>query len=137
MENELNAEQILLLIFLVVVIPIFVIGTVTTVIQHLRSKERQLLINKGVPTEHLVELFKSNRSTNPYLMLKIGVIIAFFGFSILIGNIFDYWFDFGDAIIVFMVFMFFGLGMVAASLIGKRLEERDEEKERKMNQETN
>ena len=128
-------EEVPLIIFMTVVIPIFVVGGVIATFIYLRSREKQMLIHQGVPPEQIAEMWKKSTRTNPYLMLKIGIIIAFFGFSMLIGNIVSEAFDTNEALPVFIVFMFFGLGIVAASLIGKKLEDRDrEEEEKKANQ---
>lgn len=128
-------NEVPLIIFLTVVIPTVITGGVIATWLYLRSREKQALISQGVPPEQIAELWKKNTKSNPYLMLKIGVIVAFFGFALLVGNVMDSWFGMGDGVPVFMAFMFIGIGIITASLIGKRLEERDEEKERRMNQE--
>lgn len=128
-------SEVPLIIFLSVVIPTFVIGAVIATWLYLKSREKQMLINQGVPPEQIAELWKKNVRSNPYLMLKIGIIVAFFGFALLLGNIFEEWLGLGDAVPVFVVFMFLGIGIIAASLIGKRLEEKDIEKEKRINQE--
>lgn len=128
-------NEVPLIIFLTVVIPTVITGAVIATWLYLRSREKQALISQGVPPEQIAELWKKNTKSNPYLMLKIGVIVAFFGFALLVGNVMDDWFGMGDGVPVFMAFMFIGIGIITASLIGKRLEERDEEKERRMNQE--
>jgi Na+/glutamate symporter len=126
--------EVPLVIFMTVVVPIFVVGCVIATWVYLRSREKQLLINQGVPPEQIAEMWKRNTRSNPYLMLKIGVIVAFFGFALLVGNVVEEWFDTNDGVPIFIVFMFLGLGIIAASLIGKRLEERDREIEERRTQ---
>ncbi len=128
-------NQVPIIVFLSVVVPMFIVGFVIAIWLYLRSREKQALISQGVPPEQIAELWKKNTKSNPYLMLKIGVIVAFFGFALLVGNVMDDWFGMGDGVPVFMAFMFIGIGIIAASLIGKKLEERDEEREKRRNQE--
>ena len=119
--------EVPLIIFLAVVIPLFIIGGVIAIALYFRSREKQMLINQGIPPEQLAELWKRNERSNPYLMVKIGIIIAFFGFALLIGNLAADILGGGDGIPVFFAFMFIGIGFVVASLVGKRLEDRERE----------
>jgi Na+/glutamate symporter len=126
--------EVPLIVFLTVVIPLFIIGSVIAIAIYFRSREKQMLINQGIPPEQLAELWKRNERSNPYLMVKIGIIIAFFGFALLIGNIISEITGSGDGIPVFFAFMFIGIGFVVASLVGKKMEDRDRERETMKNE---
>ena len=58
-----------------------IVGLVIALFFYFRSKERQMMIEKGLSPEQITELFKSKR--NPYTWLKLGVII--------VGSWFRYW----------------------------------------------
>ncbi|MCF8243000.1 MAG: DUF6249 domain-containing protein [Melioribacteraceae bacterium] len=123
-------EGVPLVVFFSVVVPVLVLGAVVVTLIYYRSREKQLMIEKGIPPEQMLEMLKSKRS--PYTLMKIGIIIFFFGFGLGFGILMaettgdDPW---G----FFLTFTFTGLGFVAASLIAKKLEDRDKEKERQLN----
>ncbi len=131
-------NEVPLIIFLSVVIPMFIIGGVVAIWLYFRAREKQMLINQGVPPEQIAALWKKNvRNGNPYLLVKIGIIITFFGFALLVGNIISEMMYDHDGIPVFLAFMFIGIGFIVASLVGKKLEDRDKELERQREQQQN
>lgn len=115
-----------IVVFFSVVMPLLVLGVVLVSLIYYKSKEKQLMIEKGLSPEQMVELMKTKKS--PYALLKIGIIIFFFGFGLGFGllmvnatNVDEWGF--------FLTVTFTGLGFIAASLIAKKLEDRDKLKE--------
>ncbi len=65
------------------IIFIIITGLVIVTWVYFRSKEKQMMIEKGMSYEQMIEFLKSKRS--PYTMLKIGIVLVFFGFGLGIG----------------------------------------------------
>lgn len=102
---------------------IFLLVSGLTLVTYLffKSREKQMLIEKGLPPEAIKEFYESKK--DPFRLLKIGVIIIFFGIGLGLGLILedqtgkDYW-------VPFLLFTITGLGFVLASLAGKKLTEK-------------
>ena len=96
-----------------------VTGLVIVTFLYLRSKEKQMLIEKGMSITEMKEFYTNKtRSRDPYLLMKIGVIAVFFGLGLGIGLMlqeysrYDFW-------VPFLLFVSTGLGFVVAGFIGK------------------
>jgi len=98
-----------------------VIGLVIVVSVYFRSRERQMLIEKGLDAQSIKEFFENKK--DPYVLMKIGIITLSFGIGLGIGlmlqdyNGKDYW-------VPFMLFVFTGLGFISANFIVKKLESK-------------
>jgi hypothetical protein len=96
-----------------------VAGIVIVTAIFLKSRERQLLIEKGLSAEDIKEFY--SRKKDHYILMKIGVVVLFFGLGLGLGLILkeetsrEYW-------VPFLLFTITGLGFVAANLISRRLE---------------
>ena len=103
-----------------------IIGLVIALFFYFRSKERQMMIEKGLSPEQITELFKSKR--NPYTWLKLGVITIGVGLGVGIGILMD---DIGlsDGFIPLFIITFTGLGFVAAFFISRKFELEDKKSE--------
>lgn len=77
---------------LVPIIMFLVTGMVIVTYIYFRSREKQMMIEKGLSIEQMMELLKSKR--DPYIMLKLGIIILFVGLGIGIGFLFQQWFGY-------------------------------------------
>ena len=94
-----------------------VAGLVLVTYFYLRSRERQMLIDKGLSAESIKEFFESKK--DPYRMLKIGVITVAFGLSLGLGlwledvTTKDYWTPFS-------IFTVTGLGFVVANILANK-----------------
>jgi Domain of unknown function (DUF6249) len=103
------------------IIAILVTGLVLVTFYYLRSKERQMLIEKGLSAESIKEFFESKRDS--FRWFKIGIVSILFGVGLGLGMILqdntdkDYW-------IVLFLFVFTGLGFVIANLLGNKLSEK-------------
>ncbi len=94
------------------IIFILVVGLIVIVFYYFRSRERQMLIEKGLDAQSIKEFFENKR--DPYTLLKIGVIIVGFGLGLGLGLILedayskDYW-------VPFLLFVFTGIGFIVAN----------------------
>ncbi len=99
------------------IIFILVTGLVLVTFYYFRSRERQLLIDKGLSTESIKEFFEHKR--DPFRLMKIGIILIAFGLGLGIGLMLK------DATnkgfyVAFSIFVFTGLGFVIANKISNK-----------------
>lgn len=100
------------------IVMVLVTGLVLVTYFYLRSRERQMLIDKGLSAESIKEFFENKK--DPYRLLKIGVITVAFGISLGLGLWLedmtgkDYWTPFS-------IFTITGLGFVIASIVSNKL----------------
>jgi len=107
-----------------------VIGLVIVTFFYFRSKERQLMIEKGLTPEQIAELFKSKR--NPYTWLKLGVIIIGAGLGIGLGVIAAQA-DLNEGLIPLSIITLTGVGFVAAFFVSRKFEKEDEKSGKSLN----
>lgn len=104
-------------VFIPIIITL-VFGIIIVVYIYFRSRERQLLIEKGLSAEDIKAFFEQKR--DPYGMLKIGIISIFFGLGVGIGIALqdytgrDFW-------TVLFIFVLTGIGFVVANIVGNKL----------------
>ena len=89
---------------------------------YFRSKEKQMIIERGLDTELVKALFERKKS--PYALLKIGVVILFFGLGLGIGLLIEVYTGV-EQWIPFLLFAGVGLGFIFAFVIGRKFEEKD------------
>lgn len=90
---------------------------------YFRSRERQMMIEKGLSPEQITELFKSKR--NPYTWLKLGIIIVGAGLGIGLG-VMAANADLNEGLIPLSIITLTGLGFVSAFFISRKFEKEDE-----------
>jgi len=100
------------------IVMFLVIGIVIVTFVYFRSRERQMLIEKGLSAEEMKLFFEQKR--DPYMMMKIGIISIFFGLGLGIGMLS------GDEATreVWMpmtIFVFTGIGFVVANVLGNKM----------------
>lgn len=84
-----------------------------------KSREKQLLIEKGLSPEQIKEFFESKKDPNG--LLKFGIIIFAFGLGLGFGIMMkdftskEYW-------IPLLLFTFTGLGFIASGIVSRKLE---------------
>jgi len=108
-----------------ILVPIFlflVTGLVLVTWIYFRSKEKQMMIEKGMSYEQMIEFLKSKRDGT--LMLKLGIVVVGFGLGLGIGMLIDRYTDVEEWI-PFLIFVCTGLSMVAAYYLGKKAEEKN------------
>lgn len=117
---------------LVPIILFLTTGLVIISFFYLRMKERQSLIEKGLSAEQIQAMYyKKPIVIRGYMLLKIGLILVFFGLGLGVGSIFqvigyDWHNDATDTIMATSIFVFTGAGFIVANLIGKKLEKKEE-----------
>jgi uncharacterized membrane protein YkgB len=99
-----------------------IIALVIATYFYFRSRERQMMIEKGLTAEQMAELFKSKR--NPYTWLKLGIIVVFSGIGIGMGVMADNA-GLNEGLIPLSVITFIGLGFVGAFFISRKFEKED------------
>jgi len=111
MKEEVVAVFIPIVMFLV-------LGLIIVTAIYYKSKERQMLIDKGLSAEDMKKFFEQKR--DPFILLKIGIISIFFGIGLGLGMILEdatskeYW-------IPFSLFVVTGIGFVVANIFGNKL----------------
>ena len=100
-----------------------IIALVIATYVYFRSRERQMMIEKGLSAEQITEMFKSKR--NPYTWLKLGVITIGAGLGIGLGVLTENW-GMNEGFIPLLVITFIGLGFVGAFFISRKFEKEDE-----------
>jgi hypothetical protein len=95
-----------------------VIGIVLVSHIFFRSREKQLMIEKGLSYEQMVELLRTKR--DPHLSLKIGIITVFVGLGLGAGFLMENLTDCEEWMPFFIV-TFCGLGFVTAFLVSRML----------------
>ena len=101
------------------IIGILVTGIILVTYFFLRSRERQMLIEKGMDAQSIKEFFQNKK--DPYRMLKIGIVTIGFGLGLGLGIMLEeythqeYW-------IWLFLFTITGVGFVAANIVSRKLE---------------
>jgi len=107
---------------LAVSIPIiFIIATALVLVAafYYKSREKQLLIEKGLTPEAIKEFFESKK--DPNRLIKIGVVTFAFGLGLGFGMILkdstskDYW-------IPLFLFTFTGIGFIGSGLVSRKFD---------------
>ncbi len=98
-----------------------VTGLVIVTYVYFRSREKQMMIEKGLSIEQMMELLKTKR--DPFIMLKLGIIILFVGLGLGIGFLFEQWTDHQvhGGWMGFWIVTMTGLGFVTAFLVTRKL----------------
>jgi len=103
------------------IIFILVTGLVLVTYFFFKSREKQMLIEKGLSPDQIKDYFESKK--DPYKLMKVGMIILFFGLGLGFGLMLqdatgkEYW-------VAFLLFTMTGLGFILANILGKKLEEK-------------
>ena len=115
-----------------------VIGLVVAVSLQLKSKEKQMMIEKGLSPEQMIELLKAKEKDgkNRYYLLKSGIILIFLVIGGIVGNMIDRAFFYSndryfhdDPVYgVWLAFLGLGIGAVAAHFIAKKVEISEEKR---------
>ncbi|MCX7797702.1 MAG: hypothetical protein N2249_03665 [Melioribacter sp.] len=107
------------------IISVIVTGIVLISYFYFRSKEKQIMIEKGLSFEQMIEILKSRKDN--YALLKIGIIISFFGIGLGIGLLIERLANI-DELIPFFIFFMLGLGFIVAHFASQKLTEKKENK---------
>jgi hypothetical protein len=103
------------------IILFLVIGIVLVAFYYLKSKEKQMLIEKGLSAEEIKKFFEEKR--DGLGLMKIGIIAICFGLGLGFGMMFedssgkDYW-------IPFLLFVGTGIGFVLANYTANKIKSK-------------
>ncbi|MGK9369891.1 DUF6249 domain-containing protein [Melioribacter sp. Ez-97] len=114
------------IVLFIPIISILVTGLVIIMYFYFRSREKQLMIEKGLSYEQMIELMRYKK--NGYGLLKAGIILVFFGFGLGLGMLLENATG-SEEWIPFMIFVLTGLGFVAAYIMGRKYEKADKDEE--------
>lgn len=103
------------------IVMFLVIGVIWVSFIYFRSKEKQLMIEKGLSYEQMIEFLKTKR--DPYLMLKIGIVTLFFGVGLGVGLLIER-FTYVDEWIPFLIISMTGLGFIVSFLVTRKLDNK-------------
>lgn len=126
------------------IVMFLVIGLVLSLYFFFRSKDRQLIIEKGLSPELIENLFRSRR--NPFIWLKVGIITACGSLGVILGNFLmwqypEHWWDDelnkaiaspNESMMAFSIFFMIGVGFVLAFLLSRKMEREEEERKSKV-----
>lgn len=133
----MHEEMIPIVMFLVA-------GLVLSLYFYFRSKDRQLIIEKGMSPEIVDNMFKYK--WNPFIWLKLGVVVACGSLGVLLGNFlmwqfperyFDrdldrYFTSANESMMAFSIFFMIGIGFIAAFYLSRKMEREEEDRKNKM-----
>ena len=100
------------------IIMFLIIGLIVVTAIYYRSRERQMLIDKGLSAEHMKKFFEQKR--DPFWLLKVGIICIFFGIGLGIG-LMSGGEETREVVTPTSIFIFTGIGFVIANLYGNKL----------------
>ncbi len=103
---------------LIPIILFLVIGAVTISFIYFRSKEKQMMIEKGLTLEEMKELLA--KRSRPYLLLQLGIISVGIGVGLGLGFLFGV-----EEYIAVFILIFLGVSAIMASLYTKKLIDED------------
>ncbi len=113
---------------LIPLILILVIGIILVTYLYLRSKEKQLIIEKGLDTESIKQLYNNKYTQrSSYNLMKIGIIAVSFGLGIGLGIAAK---EGGNKefLVPLSIFVFTGIGFITANIVGKKFDDKDRKK---------
>lgn len=99
-----------------------VTGLVMVTFFYLRSKERQMLIEKGLSSDEIKTFY--DRKKDPFILMKMGIICFFFGIGLGFGMMLqentrqDFW-------VPFLLFVSTGFGFVIANIFSRSMSKKE------------
>lgn len=104
------------------IILFIVTGLVLVTFFYLRSKEKQMLIEKGLSSDEIKTFY--DRKKDPLILMKIGIVSIFFGIGLGFGLMLqeyttkDFW-------VPFLLFVSTGIGFVLANIFGRKMSKKE------------
>jgi len=111
----MNEEAIAVFIPIVMFL---IVGLIWVTAIYYRSKERQMLIEKGLSAEDMKKFFEQKR--DPFWLMKVGIISIFFGIGLGIGLMSGAE-ETREVVTPTSIFVFTGIGFVIANIYGNKL----------------
>jgi hypothetical protein len=109
------------------IVMFLIIGLIAVTAIYYRSRERQMLIEKGLSASEIKEFFRQRR--DPFWLMKIGIISIFFGIGLGIGLMSGPE-ETREVVTPTTIFIFTGLGFVIANVLGNRFRKRYDSEEK-------
>jgi hypothetical protein len=101
------------------IVSVLVIGIILVSFFFFRSRERQLLIEKGMDAQSIKEFFEGKK--DPLRMLKVGIVTIAFGLGLGFGIMMEV--DYGGGFWVpLLMFTLTGVGFVVANVVARKIE---------------
>jgi len=101
------------------IIMVVVVGLVFVTYFFYRSRERQMLIEKGLSADEIKQFFEKKRDY--FVLFKIGIIAIFFGVGLGLGMISGTDESTREMYMPASIFIFTGIGFVVANLVGNKM----------------
>lgn len=114
---------------LIPIVFFLVAGLIWVSALYLKSREKQMLIEKGLTPDQIKEYFErksvfDNKKKDSFILMQIGIITVFFGLGLGIGLILEDMTEKGYWIVLFL-FTLTGVGFIIANLISRKLIKKD------------
>ncbi len=103
-----------------------VIGIIVVSAIYFDSKEKQMIIEKGLSPEQIQSLYGKKKSSNNTLLIW-GIIILFFGIGLGLGMMLEEWYH-QEFYIPLFIFAFTGIGFILSFILDKKLKLKNENK---------
>ena len=114
---------------LIPIVFFIVAGLIWVSALYLKSREKQMLIEKGLTPDQIKEYFErksifDNKKKDSFILMQIGIITVFFGLGLGLGLILqdltdkDYW-------VVLFLFTLTGVGFIIANLVARKLMKKE------------
>jgi len=116
-KRKIKMNEGAIAVFIPIIVTL-VTGAILIVYFYLKSKEKQMLIEKGLSAEEIKKFFEEKR--DGLTLMKIGIISIFFGLGLGIGMMLEdattkeYW-------VPFSLFVGTGIGFVLSNLIANKI----------------
>ena len=108
-------------VFIPIIITL-VIGVILVVYFYLKSKEKQMLIEKGLSAEEIKNFFEEKR--DGLGLMKVGIISILFGLGLGFGMMLEDWSG-KDYWIPLMLFVGTGIGFVLANVSANKIKQKN------------
>ena len=100
------------------IVMFLIIGLIWVTFIYYRSRERQMLIEKGLSAEDMKKFFEQKK--DPFWLMKVGIICIFFGIGLGIGLMSGAE-ETREVVTPTSIFIFTGIGFVIANIYGNKL----------------
>lgn len=105
------------------IILFLVTGVILVTLIYYKSREKQMMIEKGLSPEEMSKFLERKGRLSPYTMLKIGIVTIFFGLGLGFGMMVEEYSGADYAVPLFL-FTLTGLGFVISFFVVEKLEKQ-------------
>ncbi len=113
--------------FIIPVVLFLTTGFVLTIYLYYRSREKQMIIERGLTSDQIKYLYF--RETKSYGMLKTGIVVTVFGIALGLG----FWMESStgeEEWMPFLIITGIGIGFIIAYFVGKKMAIADKANEK-------